>query len=140
MVKKKPHSYSRCGFPNVTSAGSASSWSFAMGSGPDAETLIISGTNGSAPTLGTALSASKVTLGTALSASKVTLGTAITAATGSLANDGGGDSVMTGLGTATTATAVTGIGTGTAAAQSITVGTEDKVKIAKYNDLSVSTT
>ena len=40
--------------PNVTSAGSASTWSFAMGSGSAAETLIISGSNGSAPTLGTA--------------------------------------------------------------------------------------
>ena len=113
--------------PNVTSTGSASSWAFSMGTGTDSETLIISGANGSAPTLGTALSASKVTLGTA-----------ITAATGALANDGGGSSVMTGLGTATTASAVTGIGTGTAAAQTITVGTNDKVKVAKYDDLSVS--
>ncbi len=102
--------------PNVTSAGSASTWSFAMGTGTDSETLIISGANGSAPTLGTAK----------------------TVATGSLANDGGGSSVMTGLGTATTASAVTGIGTGTAAAQTITVGTNDKVKVAKYDDLSVS--
>lgn len=148
--------------PNVTNAGSASTWSFAMGSGDDAETLIISGANGSAPTLGTAK----------------------TVATGSLDANGGGSSVMTGLGTATTAsaltgvkvttqptvalatgatagtgvisvatgitsastttnskdevTAVTGIGTGTAAAQTITVGTNDKVKVAVYGDLSVS--
>lgn len=102
--------------PNVTAVGSASTWSFAMGSGADAETLIISGSNSTTPTLGTA----------------------ITAATGSLAANGSGASVMTGLGTATTASAVTGIGTGTAAAQSITVGTNDKVKVAKYNDLSVS--
>lgn len=149
--------------PNVTAAGSPSTWSFSMGSGTDADTLIISGTNSTAPTLGTA----------------------ITVATGSLAANGGGSSVMTGLGTATTAsaltgvkvttqptislatgatagtgvisvatgitsastttnnkdevTAVTGVGTGTAAAQTITVGTNDKVKVAKYNDLSVST-
>jgi len=102
--------------PNVTAVGSASTWSFAMGSGADAETLIISGANSTAPTLGTA----------------------ITAATGSLAADGSGASVMTGLGTAVTASAVTGVGTGTAAAQSITVGTNDKVKVAKYDDLSVS--
>lgn len=148
--------------PNVTSAGSASTWSFAMGTGADAETLIISGGNGTAPTLGTAK----------------------TVATGSLSDSGAGGTVMTGLGTATTAsaltgvkvtsqptvalatgatagtgvisvatgitsastttnnkdevTAVTGIGTGTAAAQSITVGTNDKVKVAKYDDLSVS--
>lgn len=159
--------------PNVTSAGSASTWSFAMGTGDDAETLIISGANSTTPTLGTALSASKVTLGTAK-----------TVATGSLAANGGGDTVMTGLGTATTGsavtgvevtsqptvalstgatagtgvisvatgitsastttnnkdevTAVTGIGTGTAAAQSITVGTGDKITVAKYDDLSVS--
>lgn len=113
--------------PNVTSAGSASTWNFAMGTGADAETLIISGANGSAPSLGTALSASKVTLGTAK-----------TVATGSLSPSGGGDTVMTGLGTATTASAVTSVGTGMAAAQTITVGTNDKVKVAKYDDLGVS--
>lgn len=96
--------------PNITSAGSASTWSFAMGTGDDSETLIISGANGSAPTLGTALSASKVTLGTAK-----------TVATGSLASDGGGSSVATGISSASTTpnskdevTAVTSIGTGTA--------------------------
>ena len=102
--------------PNVTSAGSASTWSFAMGTGNDSETLIISGANSTAPTLGTAK----------------------TVATGSLASNGGGDSVMTGLGTATTASAVTGIGTGTAAAQTITVGTNDKVTVAKKSDISAS--
>ena len=45
---------------------------------------------------------------------------------------------MTGLGTAVTASAVTDIGTGTAAAQSITVGTNDRVKVAVYDDLSVT--
>lgn len=84
--------------PNVTSAGSASTWSFAMGTGTDAETLIISGANGAAPTLGTNLSASKVTLGTAK-----------TVATGSLSASGSGGTVMTGLGTPTTASAVTGV-------------------------------
>lgn len=159
--------------PNVTSAGAASTWAFAMGSGDAAETLIISGANGSAPTLGAALSASKVTLGTA-----------ITAATGALNANGGGAAVMTGLGTASTGsaltgvkvtaqptialatgataatgvisvatgissastttnekdevTAITGVGTATAAAQTITVGTNDKVAVAKYGDLSVS--
>lgn len=157
--------------PNVTSVGSASTWGFAMGSGDDAETLIISGGNGTAPTLGTAKTASKVTLGTAK-----------TVATGSLSASGSGGTVMTGLGNAVTAnaltaasvgtqpsvtlsessnssdfevvvgiassttsvnnkdeaTAVTNIGTGTAAAQTITVGTNDKVTVAKYNDLSVT--
>lgn len=159
--------------PNVTSVGSASTWNFAMGTGNDSETLIISGSNSVVPSLGTELSASKVSLGTP-----------ITAATGSLASNGGGDSVMTGLGTATTGDAVTGVsvtsqptislsqgatagtgvvsvatgitsattttndkdeitavinmGTGTAAAQTITVGSGDKVTVAKYNDLSAS--
>lgn len=165
FVKSYPGSTSKLvttTVPNVTNAGSASTWTFAMGTGNDSETLIISGANGSAPTLGTAK----------------------TVATGSLANDGGGSSVMTGLGTATTAsaltgvkvtsqptislatgatagtgvisvatgissastttnnkdevTAVTGVGTATAAAQTITVGTNDKVSVAKYGDLSVS--
>lgn len=142
--------------PNVTSVGSASNWSFGLGSGDDADTLIISGGNGSAPTLGAS----------------------ITAATGALANDGAGSSVMTGLGTPTTASAatavevtaqptislatgaaagtgvvslatgissatasgaavsanandnvdaITALGAGTAAAQQITVGTNDKI-------------
>lgn len=102
--------------PNVTNVGSASTWQFAMGTGADAETLIISGRNGAAPTLGTAK----------------------TVATGSLTSSGSGASVMTGLGTATTGSAVISVGTGTAAAQTITVGTNDKVKVAKYDDLSVS--
>lgn len=49
-------------------------------------------------------------------------------ATGKVAStDANGDSVLIGLGTATTASAVTGIGTGTAAAQTITAGTNDLV-------------
>ena len=49
-------------------------------------------------------------------------------ATGKVAAaDANGDSVLIGLGTATTASAVTGIGTGTAAAQTITAGTNDLV-------------
>ena len=82
--------------PNVTAAGSASTWSFAMGTGDDSETLIISGDNGSAPTLGTA----------------------ITVATGSLDANGSGASVATGITSASTSasskdevTALTGLGT-----------------------------
>lgn len=125
--------------PNVTSAGSASTWSFAMGTGTDAETLIISGGNGSAPTLGTAK----------------------TVATGSLSSTGGGGTVMTGLGTATTASALTGVkvtsqptvslATGAAAGTGVisvatgitsattTTNNKDQVKVAKYDDLSVTT-
>lgn len=171
--------------PNVTDAGSASTWNFAMGSGTDSETLIISGANSTAPTLGAALSASKVTLGTAktvatgaattagtgaaivtdvtigdsaaaitalgtpttsncLTGVKVTSQPTVALATGATAGTGV-ISVATGITSASTVTnnkdevtAVTGIGTATAAAQTITVGTNDKVKVAKFDDLSVS--
>lgn len=88
--------------PNVTGNTSVpfTDYSFTMGTGDDAETLIISGTS---------KSATNTTLGTNLSASKVTLGTAKTVATGSLTSGGSGASVMTGLGTATTASALTGV-------------------------------
>lgn len=48
--------------PNVTSVGTASTWSFTVGTGNDANTLIISGSNSTAPTLGTAISAASSTL------------------------------------------------------------------------------
>ena len=113
--------------PNVTNAGSASTWNFAMGTGTAAETLIISGGNSTAPTLGTALSASKVTLGTAK-----------TVATGALSESGTGDAVVSDVQVGESAAAITALGAGTAAAQNITVGTNDKVKVAKYDDLNVN--
>ena len=113
--------------PNVTSVGSASTWNFAMGTGTEATTLIISGGNGAAPTLGTALEASKVTLGDAK-----------TVATGGVSAGGGGSDVMTGLGTAVTGTAVTNVGTAALrSAPNITVGKNDKVKVAKYDELNL---
>ena len=200
--------------PNVTSAGTASTWSFSMGDANEPETLIISGTNSTAATLGAAITAATgstadsdtngATVVTAVTISNKTVakaGTAVTVATGAVAQDGTGDAVVTGitigdsasaitgLGTPTTAscltgvkvttqptvalatgaaagtgvvsvatgitsatatngavaadsndsvTAVTGIGTGTAAAQTITVGTNNQVKVAKYTDLSVT--
>lgn len=78
--------------PNVTAAGSASTWGFAMGTGNDAETLIISGANGSAPTLGTAISV-------------------VNGITSASTTTNSKDEV----------TAVTSIGTGTAAAQTLTI-------------------
>lgn len=64
---------------------------------------------------------------------------ATTVATGSLkADDTVGATVMTGLGTASKETVVKTVGTGTAAAQTITVGTNDKIDVAKYNDLSIT--
>lgn len=68
--------------PNVTSAGTAASWSASVAD----EVLSFSWTANT----------------------PATLGTAITAATGALSATGGGSSVMTGLGTAVTANGVTG--------------------------------
>lgn len=148
--------------PNVTSAGAASTWSFAMGSGTDAETLIISGGNGTAPTLGTAKTVATgslsstgsggtvmtglgtATTGSAVTGVEVTAQPTIALATGATAGTGV-VSVATGISSATTTTnnkdevtAVTGVGTATAAAQTITVGTNDKVTVPKLSDLSVS--
>lgn len=85
--------------PNVTNVGSASTWSFAMGNGNDSETLIISGANGTAPTLGTALSASKVTLGEEK-----------TVATGSVSSSGTGSAIVTGVTVGESASAITALG------------------------------
>lgn len=75
--------------PNITSVGSAASWTFTMGSGTASETLIIGGGNGTAPTLGTA----------------------ITVATGSTASTGSGAAVVTGVTVGDSASAITGFGT-----------------------------
>lgn len=80
--------------PNVTNAGSASTWSFAMGTGTgNTETLVISGANGSAPTLGTAK----------------------TVATGSVTTSGTGSAVVTDVTVGDTASAITALGTPTTA-------------------------
>ena len=152
--------------PNVTSAGTASTWAFGLGTGNDAETLIISGGNSTAPTLGTAITCatgstsqsgsgsqvittcdvtnSSISTGNAVTSVSVSTQPTVALSTGATAGTGV-ISVATGITSATTTTnskdevtAVTGIGTGTAAAQTITVGTNDKVKVAKYDDLSVS--
>ena len=72
--------------------------------------------------------ASKVTTASKTAATSASSATRV--ATGSLRdNETVGSQIMTGLGEATTASAVTNIGTGTAAAQTITVGTNDKVTV-----------
>ena len=88
--------------PNVTNVGTASTWAFAMGSGDNAETLVISGTNSTTPTLGTALSASKVTLGTAK-----------TVATGEATTSGSGSAIVTDVTIGDSAAAITALGTPT---------------------------
>lgn len=74
--------------PNVTNAGTASTWSFEMGdTSATAETLIISGGNSTAPTLGTAK----------------------TVATGATSTSGTGDAVVTGVTIGSSAAAITAI-------------------------------
>ena len=136
--------------PNVTSAGSASTWTFTMGTGNDSETLIIDGANGSAPTLGTAKTVATGSVSTTGSGAAVVTGVTI----------GSSAAAITALGTPTTSNCLTGVkvtaqptvalatgataGTGvisvatgiTSAATS--VNNADSVKVAKYDDLSVS--
>lgn len=96
--------------PNVTNAGSASTWSFTMGTGAgNTETLIISGANSTAPTLGTAktvatgsvdANGSGTDIVTAVTISDKTVakqGSAVTVATGATATNGTGDAVVTGV-------------------------------------------
>lgn len=99
--------------PNVTSAGTAASWSATVTD----EVLTFAWTANT----------------------PATLGTAIGVATGAIDANGTGDTVVTAVGTGTAAaqtitvgtndkvTAITDIGTGTAAAQTITVGSNDEV-------------
>ena len=68
---------------NVSNVGTASTWNFAMGNGAEFETLIISGTNSTTPTLDAAQTASKVT------------NSDVQVATGNLVNDGNGAEVAT---------------------------------------------
>lgn len=96
--------------PNVTNVGSAASWSASVSN----ENLTFAWTPDTVPTLGTAIGV----------------------ATGTIAPDGTGDTVVTAVGSATAAaqtitvgsndavTAITGLGTGVAAAQTFT-GTEE---------------
>ena len=88
--------------------------------------------------LGTASTASALTGVKVSSQPTVALSTGATAGTGVI-------SVATGITSATTTTnskdevtAITALGAATAAAQTITVGSNDKIKVAKYDDLSTS--
>ncbi len=91
--------------------------------------------------LGTPIAASKVVLGAAVSLAKPAT-TAKTFATGAVANTGAGDEIVTDVTVpaANKATVVKSIGTATAAAQTITVGTNDQVTVAKHGDLSLTVT
>ena len=82
--------------PNITQSGTIQAnntdWSFQMGSGADAETLIIGGGNGTSQTI------NNITLGTATTASKLTLGaTDKTVATGTVSTTGTGGDVVSNI-------------------------------------------
>ena len=84
----------------------------------------------------TSVKADKVTI-TNVNVAKVA-GSATVVATGKVANsDTNGDSVLIGLGTASTASAVTGMPTATADAQTITVGTNDLVNAVTQTTVTV---
>lgn len=133
--------------PNVTSAGSADTWSFTMGTGDAAKTLIIGGGNGTAPTLGTAITvatgsvasgASGADVVTSVSIADKTVAkaaaSAVTVATGSVASNASGTDIITGVtivdhnvakvGTAVTvATGATSTtGSGSAIVTGVTIG------------------
>ena len=111
--------------PNVTNAGSASTWTFTMGTGDAAETLIISGANSTAPTLGTAITAATGAVDsngtgsdivTSVTISDKTVakeGSEVTVATGATATNGTGDAVVTGVTVGDSASAITALGTPT---------------------------
>ena len=88
--------------------------------------------------LGTATTGSAVTGVSVTSQPTIALATGATAGTGVISVATGITSASTTTNSKDEVTAVTAIGTGTAAAQSITVGTNDKITIAKHGDLSVS--
>ena len=112
--------------PNVTSAGTASTWDFTMGSGNNAETLIISGANSTAPTLGTAKTVATGSVSSSGTGSDVLSGltitdkdvakvasSATTVATGATSTTGTGDAVVTGVTIGSSAAAITALGTPT---------------------------
>ena len=130
--------------PNVTSAGSASTWSFTMGSGSDDETLIISGTNSTAPTLGTAKTVATGTVSSSGTGSDVLSGLTIsdktvakvasaatTVATGSATTSGTGAAVVTDISIGDSASALTGLGTPSTATAltGVKVTTQPTVKL-----------
>jgi len=110
--------------PNVTSAGAASNWAFNVAN----ETLTISGGNGSAPTLGTQLKASKIETQSA---------EVMTGFTSDPVEVGDSPEFMTNLTITGTANVLGQNASATAAAQTITLN-KDNVGVADYDNLSVS--
>lgn len=138
--------------PNVTDAGSASTWSFAMGSGADAETLIITGANSTAPTLGTAKTVATGTVSSSGAGSDVLSGltvsdktvakvasSATTVATGATSTTGTGDAVVTGVTIGSSGSAITALGTPTTANALTGVKVTTQPTIALATDSSSGT-
>lgn len=118
VVKSYPGATSKMettSIPNVTSVGTAASWSATVSS----EVLTFSWTANT----------------------PATLGTAITAATGTLDAAGTGASVMTGLGTPTTESVVTGYASPTTDtfAKTVSVTTQPTVTLSEENSSDAST-
>ena len=116
VVKSYPGATSKLvttSVPNVTNAGTAASWSATVSD----EVLTFAWTANT----------------------PAQLGTAITAATGALAANGGGSSVMTGLGTPTTAAAVTGYANTTSDTFAKTVEVTTQPTIALTAESSTAT-
>ena len=85
------------------------------------------------PTKATALTGVKMT-----AQPTVALATGATAGAGVISVATGISSVNTSVNAKDEVTAITALGAAEAAAQQITVGTNDKVKVAKYDDLTVT--
>lgn len=120
-----PYTFSDVTVPVVTSNTSVTF--NAVGSATDVTVPVVTSND--------SVTTTKVTTASKTAATSAANATVV--ATGKVAStDTNGDSVLVGLGTATTASAVTGIGTGTAGAQTITVGTNDKVNAV--TDVSVA--
>lgn len=133
--------------PNVTDVGTASTWSFSVGSGTDAETLIITGANSTAPTLGTAITAATGAVSSTGTGSDVVTnvtisnktvakaGTAVTVATGSITANGTGGSVVTEVGSESGTDFIYELGTPTTAnaLTSASVSTQPTITLAAEN-------
>lgn len=124
--------------PNVTGVGAPSTWGFAMGSGADAETLIISGANGSAPTLGTPKTVAVGTIGNGYD-NKVASG-AFSQSAEDVVSDVSVSAQPT-IELSTGAAAGQGViqlADGTVEEVNVTPGRNDLVTVAEYGDLDVS--
>lgn len=143
--------------PSVSSVGTSSTWSFTMGSGTEAETLIIDGANSTTPTLGTAVTvatgavasdAAGAAVVTSVSISDKTVakaGSAVTVATGAVATNASGAAVVTSVSISDKSVAKVGsaitvatgetstTGSGAAVVTGVTIGSSGSAIVAMPN-------